>query len=248
MFLKLYVLCVILVCVSMCSGASVRILEGVERSSDKDDTKLDYVTPPNLMSGPKGLNFLKGSCFSEWFDRYEYTVCPFQNVTQRRSLGVKPSLIGLWGQWKTSSKPYISSKATNSNSNQKSNAFVSSRTNMGASSAHLPSESSSPAAAQSEQTDSELESIGEPGVRYYTKMKYLYGKTCGNGFTTTFVNLQCAQDRFSLIEVDDKRACRFSITLGLPIACSLLTSGDNVQSPTEEDEAEDEETDGKGKG
>ena len=33
--------------------------------------------------------------------RYDYTICPFENVTHKRILGGKPTLLGVWGEWTT---------------------------------------------------------------------------------------------------------------------------------------------------
>lgn len=80
---------------------AIRIVEGIDKKSDLA-TADDYVQP-GYPSGPKSLYFLNGMCFDKSVDRFEYSICPFQNVTQKRIGSVRPLLLGVWGHWDMSS-------------------------------------------------------------------------------------------------------------------------------------------------
>lgn len=77
---------------------NVRIVEGVDKMSIKDEPYPDAIIPDPL-SGPESLYFLNGLCFVKSIDRFEYSVCPFQNITQRRITGQYGNTLGTWGSW-----------------------------------------------------------------------------------------------------------------------------------------------------
>lgn len=52
-----------------------------------------------MLIGPQYLSILNTQCYFVSVDRFEYSLCPFQNVTQRRVTGGKPTLLGVWGTW-----------------------------------------------------------------------------------------------------------------------------------------------------
>lgn len=71
------------------------LVDGAEKKPDRGNTDgLAYVDPLSIPSGPRALLLLNGMCFGAHVDRYEYTVCPFQNVTQRRIVGTRSTLLG----------------------------------------------------------------------------------------------------------------------------------------------------------
>ncbi len=80
------------------STKNIRIVEGVDKMSAKEDDGLDDVQP-DVFYGPESLSFMNGLCFSKSIDRFEYNVCPFQNVTQRRITGQYATILGVWGKW-----------------------------------------------------------------------------------------------------------------------------------------------------
>jgi hypothetical protein len=84
--------------VFMRSDTSIRIVDGVDKYADSN--KLPYIEPVSY-HGPDSLAILNGLCFTKAFDRYEYQLCPFQNITSRRltSLNQRPVLLGVWGHW-----------------------------------------------------------------------------------------------------------------------------------------------------
>lgn len=184
-------------------AGNVRIIEGIDKKSDKDDSKMDYVEPDKI-SGPPALYFMQGSCFAASFDRYEYSICPFQNITQRRTTALKPQLIGLWGDWKTTDGPTHREKmikgehkAVGNTENQESISSV-----------------ATPATSAAE---------SDVSVKYYTTMVYPKGKNCGvEGESIAYVYLQCEHTDFEVISVDSESSCKYSLTLGLPIPCDLL--------------------------
>jgi hypothetical protein len=80
---------------------NIKIVEGIDKISAKEDS-LDSVVPDPI-SGPESLHFLNGVCFNKLVDRFEYNVCPFQNITQRRITGNYPTILGVWGSWQDAS-------------------------------------------------------------------------------------------------------------------------------------------------
>lgn len=189
-------------------AVSVRIIEGIDKKSDKDDTKLDYVEPDRI-SGPPSLYFMKGSCFTGSFDRYEYSVCPFHNITQRRTTALKPQLIGLWGDWKTSPTPLHTQKVVNSETKSVSS---------GESNRGFASIASTTLSTESTQAGGAI-----TDYMYFNTMVYPKGKNCGvEGESIAYVYLQCEHTDFEIISVDSESSCKYSLTLGLPISCSLL--------------------------
>jgi hypothetical protein len=73
----------------------IKLVDGVDKKGERGPfTGLSY-HEPNGIYGPEGLYFLNGLCFLATADRYEYSVCPFQNITQRRLIGSSYSLLGL---------------------------------------------------------------------------------------------------------------------------------------------------------
>lgn len=77
---------------------SIKIAEGVDRVPDRSTSLLAYNVPGPFW-GPDILAYLNGQCFMKSVERFEYTFCPFQNVTQKRSTGSRPTLLGIWGEW-----------------------------------------------------------------------------------------------------------------------------------------------------
>ena len=194
-FLILVVSCIVL----LSTAVNIKIVPGVDRKSDKDENKLEFV-PPDPMYGPRSLYFLKGSCFTGSFDRFEYSVCPFHNVTQRRSTALKPTLIGVWGNWQITTSPTVQHKSI-PKSRGRGNPI---------------SEPSSEEANSALQTHTPLQD-------YYNIMEYRQGRNCGNGDGLTTIYLQCEHSKFEVISVDSEVTCDYALTLGLPLACSLLT-------------------------
>lgn len=101
-----FFLTLLAICMLVLHAGHVKISEGVDKPTNMgmggiDVTPLEY-TPPDPYSGPQGLYFLVDSCFKYSIDRWEYEICPFHNVTQRRVNGYKAYLLGVWGHWATS--------------------------------------------------------------------------------------------------------------------------------------------------
>lgn len=108
---KLYALVCFLAVFAMLAGSlPVKIVEGIDKWSTDPvvttpHTDSAFTTPaPSVdpFSGTINLSFLQGSCFSSTQDRFEYTLCPFQNVTSKRIMGQKTNLLGVWGNWQAS--------------------------------------------------------------------------------------------------------------------------------------------------
>lgn len=61
-----------------------KLTEGIDKFSD-DNTDNDIYFPPlDPKIGPDALFLLDDICIQKAFDRFEYTVCPFHNVTSKR--------------------------------------------------------------------------------------------------------------------------------------------------------------------
>jgi hypothetical protein len=75
----------------------VKIVDGADKKPDRGNSDgLAYVDPHSIPTGPQALLMLNGLCFSAHAERYEYTLCPFQNVTQRRIVGTRATLLGTY--------------------------------------------------------------------------------------------------------------------------------------------------------
>ena len=76
----------------------IKIVEGVDHPSIGVVDSSQSI-PPYPPLGPACLSFVLGSCFTlAKADRFEYTVCPFHNVTMKRSsISSSSVLLGLWG-------------------------------------------------------------------------------------------------------------------------------------------------------
>lgn len=83
-----------------------RIVEGIDKwSTDSvvitSSPQNSHARIPDPFSGTINLSFLEGSCHSILEDRWEYTVCPYQNVTSKRIMAQKTNVLGVWGHWTT---------------------------------------------------------------------------------------------------------------------------------------------------
>jgi hypothetical protein len=85
---------------------SIKIIEGVAAVSTSHSASQINENPgllgpkPSVLSGPESLYYLNSQCFNKNIDRYEFQICPFRYVTQRRVIGTHWQLLGKWGQWK----------------------------------------------------------------------------------------------------------------------------------------------------
>ena len=73
---------------------SIKIVDGVDTIASTMEsitsaaiTEEDDIAFPDPVYGPEELYFLNGRCFDATVDRFDYSICPFQNITQRRSIG-----------------------------------------------------------------------------------------------------------------------------------------------------------------
>lgn len=118
---------------------AAKISLGTDKTSSSVDNSIIPFRPPKPYWGPEALTFLSGQCFFASFDRYlllvfvlnilllyhylnyrnDYTVCPFMNVTQRRtSMSTalsKPTVLGVWNSWKVPPSSDAEDTSTNNN-------------------------------------------------------------------------------------------------------------------------------------
>mmetsp|Transcript_8590 Transcript_8590/g.12825 ORF Transcript_8590/g.12825 Transcript_8590/m.12825 type:complete len:198 (-) Transcript_8590:519-1112(-) len=92
-------LLVLSIALSLSLAMEVKLVDGTDRKGDRGSSDSLSYSEPKYMVGPEALMFLNGLCFKEVLDRYEYSVCPFQNITQRRLIGTRSTLLGVWGEW-----------------------------------------------------------------------------------------------------------------------------------------------------
>jgi hypothetical protein len=112
------------------SPISGKIVEGIDKlwdsqvmssSSGTVDVNEHLLLPPVPSAnfyGPESLLSLSQRCFLENFDRYEYQICPFHNITQKRVMGSHVTLLGVWGFWNTSKVNITLPSADVSNENE----------------------------------------------------------------------------------------------------------------------------------
>lgn len=73
-------------------------------SSSSSDSNTVISFPPRPFNGPSSLLFLSKICIPFSYERFEYTLCPFQNITQKRTIGNSIINLGSWGDWVTENK------------------------------------------------------------------------------------------------------------------------------------------------
>jgi hypothetical protein len=79
----------------------IKIVDGTDKiSGSGHDSGIQYISP-DPFTGPEYMASLNGLCFTASADRFEYSVCPFHNITQRRVTGGRPTLLGVWGDWES---------------------------------------------------------------------------------------------------------------------------------------------------
>ena len=76
----------------------IKIAPGVHRAHTFDHNTLKY-EEPHKFNGPESIYFLNGECFAKVLNKNEYKVCPFQNITTKRSGSVRSTLMGVWEEW-----------------------------------------------------------------------------------------------------------------------------------------------------
>jgi len=88
----------LLMCVYICSGEerSARLVEGEPQQTAATVAPIAGPEPFPAV-GPVVMSMLHLSCYELQIDRFEYSVCPFVNVTQRRVISSVPVLLGTWG-------------------------------------------------------------------------------------------------------------------------------------------------------
>jgi hypothetical protein len=88
----------LLMCVYMCGGEerAARLVEGEPQQTGATVAPIAGPEPFPAV-GPVVMSILHLSCYELQIDRFEYSVCPFVNVTQRRVISSVPVLLGTWG-------------------------------------------------------------------------------------------------------------------------------------------------------
>lgn len=180
-------------------ATAIRIVEGIDKVSHQAATDSNQLNPvhPAPYYGPDSLHALHGQCFQGLHERSIVTVCPFHNVTSRRSSGTphqqRPTLIGVWGKWiwENNNIPYSHSFGINQ---------------VYTDSLH----------------DGDVDFNGHGTVRYGS-MLYYDGQPCAGSTKSATILLECAQHGdIHISRIEDKSHCEMRIFLSLPFDCSFL--------------------------
>lgn len=182
-------------------AATVKVIDGIDKLADSSDhLKLEFVQPAPF-KGPSSLSFLQQSCFIKSFDRYEYTLCPFYNITQRRvsTTQSKQTLLGVWDDWVLPLRDnYV----------QHNDHIITASTNS--------------------IRDRAANSNGIRSAKKYQIQKYSEGRDCSDGKSNSHVilYLDCEHEsqEFEILSVEDAAYCDFTMHFSLPISCHLLYS------------------------
>lgn len=75
-------------------GYEIKVVDGIDKKGERGLINGLTYSEPDLLYGPESLFLLNGYCFLGSVDRYEYSICPFQNITQRRLIGPSATLLG----------------------------------------------------------------------------------------------------------------------------------------------------------
>ena len=173
---------------------TVKVIDGIDKFSDiSENLKLEFVQPAPF-KGPVTLSFLQQSCFIKSFDRYEYTLCPFYNITQRRvsTTQSKETLLGVWDDWIL---PLRGDNGYNNNINTNSNNAKT---------------------ADAKKTKKYY-------IQKYTEGRSCSdGKSSSH--VILYLDCDHSNEDFEIISVEDAAYCDFTIHFGLPISCHLLFS------------------------
>lgn len=108
-FIVLYVVLATWIPLVLSGPTTIKIVDGIDKLYDTPiagasatnnyyEPQLPYVKPKDY-AGPEGLQFLSKRCFFQDIDRWNYRVCPFQNITQKRNVAQKETLLGVWDHW-----------------------------------------------------------------------------------------------------------------------------------------------------
>ena len=73
----------------------IKVIDGIDKKGERGIASGLSYSEPDILYGPKALFLLNKYCFLTSIDRYEYSICLFQNITQRRLIGSSTTLLGL---------------------------------------------------------------------------------------------------------------------------------------------------------
>jgi hypothetical protein len=89
-------------CVTIVSATSelvykkAKVMEGVDPKPESihimGTTKTEEMQP-DPVTGPEAFMFMNGQCITTSLDEYQYTLCPYHNVTQRRTANTRGIVI-----------------------------------------------------------------------------------------------------------------------------------------------------------
>lgn len=81
-------------------------------SSNHNNNIKGKIVPSSPFSGPESLMVLLNECFTTSHDKYEYRVCPFHNITQKRIVGNAWNLLGTYSNWFDNEGPDFKYRST----------------------------------------------------------------------------------------------------------------------------------------
>lgn len=101
----------LVLCLDVVAGlVTVKVVDGIDKLSTDSVVVTSSGAPvdsalqiqhsfPHPFEEPYFLLFLTNQCFTYSAERWEYSFCPFRNVTSKRNLGHKINVVGVWGHW-----------------------------------------------------------------------------------------------------------------------------------------------------
>ena len=101
MFICIYLVCQVVRAIDQnYNWIPAKMTDGIDKLQGNHFTKeIVFNSPPRKAIGPPALMVLNQICINGNFDRFEYTVCPFHNITQKRVTSSQESLIGVFSRW-----------------------------------------------------------------------------------------------------------------------------------------------------
>jgi hypothetical protein len=210
MLLILTVALLVIIDLSFISGSPIsgKIVGGIDKLSDSQvmssssgniDVNEHLLLPPVPSAnfyGPESLLSLSQNCFLENFDRYEYQICPFHNITQKRVMGSHVTLLGVWGFWNAAKVNITLPTADVSTENENED--------------HISQVEERMIYNSMEYVEGVACDTAKGGPQTSTTLHL----TCGPTYK-----------KFEILEVQNDKYCEYSIKLAVPFPCALLIEG-----------------------
>ena len=201
---------------------------------------------PKNITGPNSLRSLAGNCYTLIQNDYEYSLCPFTNVTQKQTNNVWNAfygILGIFDSWNITEitldpieqpslldtkLPTTSTGTTTSSPSPTVSVSVSATVTTTTKSSSSPSVSSSISSTVSSTpmatlVDTTNPSLSSNTIRMFTTQWYNDGTDCASGKKRrTKVSFICSGEGGGTVlkEVTEPVTCEYSMVLACPQACT----------------------------